>query len=150
MNGTCNNCMDLHKLHVCGKMNLYLTHGKGGNNDCYGRVTNCTGGSKDTASIQRYGMAIVAREAANRLSGIRFLAHSSRRFAKVSGLAKTTSRITEANLFGLPVLHSLRISWSPLSSELVSSTSCYFSTMAMRLERVYISMLCLIMGDCYE
>jgi hypothetical protein len=75
------------------------------------------------------------------------MAGLSRRVARLAeATKKQTSRIIEANLFGLPVLHSLPIVSQALSSEHVRSTSCYFSTMAMRLERVF-AMLSLYRGN---
>lgn len=135
---TCSSSICLQKLQWYDTLSMCLKHGKGGHSDCYGRVTDCRGGSQSTASIQRYGMAIAQGKEAHRISGIRFVAYSPRRFASVSGLTKTTSRITEANLFGLPVVPSLPNVLQALSSELYRTTSCYFNTMAMRLERAYL------------
>jgi hypothetical protein len=89
-----------------------LNHAKGGHSDFYERqAINCEGGSSTTSDVRGSRKAALAHEGDARLSRIECVADTTGvrgrilREASEHQSTEHTNRITEANLFGLPVAH---------------------------------------------
>jgi len=98
-------CIYLQKLYPRDIIAVYLIHGKGGNDDCYARVTDSRGGSKNPAGIEGYGMAAASTKGVGWLQGFRVMAHPSRRPEEVPRLAEKQHIRTGKLNFVLQIAH---------------------------------------------
>src|SRR6266568_2524888 len=110
---TCYSYQYLRELTNHDKMILCLTYVKGGNNVRYGReATDCRGGGRKPECIERCDLESYQTKEVDRLQGRGCVTHPSKRPESISRQTKDrskehTNRITEANLFGLPIVRRL-------------------------------------------
>ncbi len=111
-------------------MRACLNHAKGGHSDHYERQTTyCEGGSSTTSDVRRGDQAALAHEGDARVSRIECVADKTGVRRRVSSEAsehqsrKYTNRITEANLFGLPIVRRLPSSFQAVKSRRLIRTT---------------------------
>lgn len=77
----------LQKPNVCDRMSVYLSHGKGGYDACYGRVLNSRGGSTETESVNGFYPTTDTTQTLDSIQDRWIVANHTRRSSAVSRLS---------------------------------------------------------------